>query len=131
MNDVVEMPLDLASLAAAQGCEVVDLRFTDMLGRWLHVSLWARALEPSSRAIPVAGSSVAGWGRLVGSDFVTRPDPTTAYRDPFAARPTLVVIGDKDGGGSHRWPCSVASAAGSITRNTVRLDSLSNSTMPS
>lgn len=85
---------DLASLAAAQGCEFVDLRFTDMLGRWLHVSLWARGLPAGGEAIFVAASSIAGWGRLERSDMLVRPDPRTAFCDPFAARPTLVVIGE-------------------------------------
>ncbi|MBL8699024.1 MAG: glutamine synthetase beta-grasp domain-containing protein [Alphaproteobacteria bacterium] len=85
---------DLAALAAAKGCEVVDLRFTDLLGRWLHVALWAKGLRGGGDAIYVAASSIAGWGRLEASDLLVRPDLATAFRDPFASRATLVVIGE-------------------------------------
>lgn len=87
-------PVDLFALAAEQGCECIDLRFTDMLGRWLRVSLWAAAVKQVREPFFVAASSVAGWGRLPGSDLIVVPDPGSAFRDPFATRPTLVVGGD-------------------------------------
>ncbi len=87
-------PSDLATLAARAGCDIVELRFTDLLGRWLGVSCWTRALTPGDCAIFVASSNVAGWGRMEQSDLLLRPDLSTAWRDPFAARPTLSVICD-------------------------------------
>ncbi len=83
---------DLADLAARAGCDLVELRFTDLLGRWLSVSSWAKALPQGEAPIFVASSNIAGWGRLEHSDLLLRPDLATAWRDPFASRPTLVVI---------------------------------------
>jgi len=85
-------PPDLATLAARAGCDIVELRFTDLLGRWLGVSCWTKALAPGESAIFVASSNVAGWGRLAQSDLLLRPDLTTAWRDPGTSRPTLSVI---------------------------------------
>lgn len=104
--------IDLAALAAAEACEFIDLRFTDMLGRWLHVSLWARGLPPGGDAIYVAASSIAGWGRLERSDMLVRPDPQTAFRDPFATRPTLIVIGELcDPTSGQSWPLDARDTA--------------------
>ena len=91
---------DLAALARARGCELVALRFTDMLGRWLGVTSWVRGLAPGTDTLSCASSNVAGWGGLADSDLALRADPSTALRDPFAARPTLVVFGEaQDAGG--------------------------------
>ena len=91
MSDKNSAP-DLATLAARAGCDIVEFRFTDLLGRWLGVSAWAKSLAPGENSMFVASSNVAGWGRLENSDLLLRPDLTTALRDPVAARPTLSVI---------------------------------------
>ena len=85
---------DLAALARARGCELVALRFTDLLGRWLAISAWTRGLAPGAATLSCASSNVAGWGGLQGSDLAVRADPATALVDPFAARPTLLVLGE-------------------------------------
>src|SRR5262245_38105409 len=82
--------------AASVGeAEIVDLRFTDMLGRWLHVAHWARGASGGGalvRGASVAASNVAGWGRIDDSELLLVPDKASAFRDPFAARPTLAVV---------------------------------------
>jgi len=96
---------DLAALARARGCELVALRFTDMLGRWLGVTSWVRGLAPGTDTLSCASSNVAGWGSLADSDLALRADPSTALRDPFAARPTLLVFGEaQDPGGRGASP---------------------------
>lgn len=85
---------DLAALARARGCELVALRFTDLLGRWLGVTSWVRGLAPGTDTLSCASSNVAGWGSLAESDLPVTADASTALRDPFAARPTLVVVGE-------------------------------------
>ena len=83
---------DLAALAASEGCTLLDLRFTDLLGRWLGTTLNASRLGPQARGAFVASSSVPGWMGLADSDLLLRADPQTRLRDPFAAPPTLIAI---------------------------------------
>ena len=40
------------------------------------------------------GSSIAGWKAINESDMILMPDPTTAVMDPFAAKPSLILICD-------------------------------------
>ena len=82
----------LAALALDEGCEALDLRFTDVLGRWLGVSCGAALRRREDGALRVSAANVAGW-RLSGTgDLVLSPVAGTAYRDAGAARPTLAAI---------------------------------------
>ena len=83
---------DLAALAAAAGCTLIDLRFTDLLGRWLGTTLRADMAGDVARGAFVGGSTVAGWGRLEDSDLLLLPDAGARLRDPTAAQPTLIVM---------------------------------------
>ncbi len=40
------------------------------------------------------GSSIAGWKAINESDMILMPDPTSAVMDPFAAKPSLILICD-------------------------------------
>src|SRR5271157_1284053 len=40
------------------------------------------------------GSSIRGWAAIHESDMLLIPDPNTAFMDPFAEIPTLVMYGD-------------------------------------
>ena len=40
------------------------------------------------------GSSIAGWKAINESDMTLMPDPDTAVMDPFAAKPSLIIICD-------------------------------------
>lgn len=83
---------DLAALAAGEGCVLLDLRFTDLLGRWLGTTLSAARLAPAARGAFVASSSVPGWMGLADSDLLLCADPATRLRDPFAVPSTLIAI---------------------------------------
>lgn len=73
--------------------EIVDFRFTDMLGRWLHVAYWAKTLKASKEPnITVASSSVVGWGALHDSEMRLRPDLSKVLLDPYSERRTLIVF---------------------------------------
>ncbi len=66
------------------GVEMVDLKFTDLAGRWHHVTI------PSSQfkeellrdGVGFDGSSV-GLRSVKAGDMVLLPDLTTGFRDPF------------------------------------------------
>src|SRR6516162_876978 len=74
--------------------EMIDLRFTDIPGLWQHFSVPPRALGADSFADGVGfdGSSIRGFQEIQESDMLVLPDPATAFRDPFAEAPTLVLI---------------------------------------
>ena len=62
-------------------------------GLWQHFSVPRRALDADSFADGVGfdGSSIRGFQEIQESDMLVIPDPTTAFLDPFAEAPTLVL----------------------------------------
>ncbi len=74
--------------------EMIDLRFTDIPGLWQHFSVPPRALDHDAivEGVGFDGSSIRGFQEIQESDMLVVPDPTTAFLDPFAEVPTLVVI---------------------------------------
>ncbi len=98
----------------------VDLRFTDTLGKELHVSIPAHVLtqDPESwfeDGHAFDGSSVAGWKGIQASDMTLIADPKSAKIDPFYDDATLVltcdVVDPADGKGYDRCPRSIAKRA--------------------
>ncbi len=74
----------------------VDLRFTDMRGKWQHVTMDQTMVDEDLFADGTMfdGSSIAGWKPINESDMTLMPDPTTAAMDPFFAAPTLSIVCD-------------------------------------
>jgi len=73
---------------------MIDLKFSDLFGRWQHVTLPKSAFSQKTLDNGVAfdGSSVPGFQRRSGADLVLKPDPDTARLDPFYELPTLSMI---------------------------------------
>ncbi len=76
--------------------EEVDIRFTDVLGYWRHVTIPTRSVGRKlfSRGIGFDGSTLAAMTPTEDGDLSVLPDPRRVYRDPFAKRPTLVMMAD-------------------------------------
>src|ERR1700740_1250631 len=76
--------------------QIFDLRFTDLPGLWHHVSFPIGQLTEASfeDGFGMDGSSIRGWAAIHESDMLLMPDPKTAFMDPFAETPTLVMYGD-------------------------------------
>ncbi len=97
--------------------EYVDLRFTDPRGKWQHTAQHVSTIEEETfkDGIMFDGSSIAGWKAINESDMILMPDPETACMDPFAAKPSLVLICDivepSTGQAYHRDPRSTAKKA--------------------
>jgi len=74
--------------------EMVDLKFSDLFGRWQHLTLPVSAFAPAvlKRGIAFDGSSVAGFRRKEAGDLVLIPDTETALLDPFWEVPTLSLL---------------------------------------
>jgi glutamine synthetase len=75
---------------------MVDLRFTDWPGIQQHCSYPISEFDEATfeDGLGFDGSSIRGWQAINESDMLMIPDPTTAFLDPFFARPTLVMVCD-------------------------------------
>jgi len=84
----------LQTLIKRHKIEMIDLKFSDLFGRWRHVTLPVSAFraEVLRAGIAFDGSSVAGFSRKETGDMVLLPDAATALVDPFWERPTLSMI---------------------------------------
>jgi glutamine synthetase len=94
--------------------EYVDLRFTDMRGKWQHTAQHVSTIGEDSfvDGIMFDGSSIAGWKAINESDMILMPDAATAVMDPFTAKPQLILFCDivepSTGQGYSRDPRSTA-----------------------
>ncbi len=76
-----------------QRFEMIDLKFTDLAGRWRHVTVPASQFDERllRDGVGFDGSSV-GLRSVKSGDMVLMPDLTTAFADPFWDIPTLSFI---------------------------------------
>ena len=87
-------PKDVLDLIKNEKVEVIDFRFMDFPGLWQHFSIPSREFEEStfSDGLGFDGSSIRGWQAINESDMLIKPDPETAFIDPFTKAKTLVMI---------------------------------------
>jgi len=74
--------------------KMVDLKFTDLLGSWQHMSLPLSAFDESAfdDGLGFDGSSIRGWQGISESDMLLMPQAETAILDPFTEAPTLSIL---------------------------------------
>ncbi len=72
---------------------MVDLKYTDLWGRWHHVTIPASQFTPAlfEEGVGFDASSV-GLKPLKAGDMVTVPDLSTGFMDPFWEAPTLSFL---------------------------------------
>ena len=89
-------PKQVLQFAEQNKAKIVDIRFSDLLGLWHHISFPIPALDEGSfeDGFGIDGSSIRGWAAIHESDMLLVPDPTTAFLDPFRDVTTLCMIGD-------------------------------------
>ncbi|RKY51729.1 MAG: type I glutamate--ammonia ligase [Candidatus Neomarinimicrobiota bacterium] len=87
-------PKEFFEFAKKHGADMVDLKFTDMLGTWQHCSFPIDTWDEDTfkKGIGFDGSSIRGWQGIHMSDMLGIPDPNTTKIDPFFAEPTVSVI---------------------------------------
>ena len=87
-------PKEVLELCKAEDVKIIDLRFMDFPGLWQHFSVPLAELEESTfeDGLGFDGSSIRGWQEINESDMLVKPDPTTAFIDPFLEIKTLVLI---------------------------------------
>lgn len=83
-------------LELAKNVKMVDLRFIDLPGTWQHFTIPAHRLQEDlfEEGIPFDGSSIRGFQEIHESDMLLLIDPDTAFLDPVAELPTLVISCD-------------------------------------
>jgi len=89
-------PDSVFDFAKKHGAQMVDLKFTDLLGMWQHFSMPISQLSKESfeSGFMFDGSSIRGWKSIEASDMMVKPDANTAQIDPFMEVPTLSLICD-------------------------------------
>ncbi len=87
---------EVIELIKQRAVQVVDLRFTDLPGLWQHFSITLPEVndELFEAGIGFDGSSIRGFQEIHESDMLVRPDPSTAFIDPFCSTTTLALICD-------------------------------------
>ena len=82
--------------ARKHDAKIFDLRFTDLLGLWHHISYPIEQLTVASfeEGFGMDGSSIRGWAAIHESDMLLIPDPESHLIDPFTDTPTLVLVCD-------------------------------------
>ena len=105
---------DVLKMIEEEEVKMVDLRFTDTIGKEQHLSLPASAIDSDffEDGKTFDGSSIAGWKGIDESDMVLMPDSETAVMDLFADENQLLlrcdVLEPSTMEGYDRCPRSVA-----------------------
>ncbi|MCZ6694187.1 MAG: type I glutamate--ammonia ligase [Bacteroidetes bacterium] len=92
----IKTPKDFFEFAKKHKAEMVDLKFTDLLGTWQHCSYPIETWDGGTfkDGVGFDGSSIRGWQGIEMSDMLAVPDARTAKIDPFFKEPTISVIAD-------------------------------------
>ena len=87
-------PADLIAFCRARQVEIVDFKFTDLLGTWQHFSAPADELNEGdfTEGLGFDGSSIRGFKQIQESDMILLPDLGTSFVEPFYRNNTLSVV---------------------------------------
>jgi glutamine synthetase len=86
----------ILSIIREKHIEFLDLKFADLFGRLQHYTLTADKADEDLFSIGTGfdGSSIRGFQKINMSNMLMRPDPSTAFIDPFFDHRTLSFICD-------------------------------------
>jgi glutamine synthetase len=89
-------PSQVIEFCRAQDVQIVDFRFTDLLGTWQHFSAPVGELDESMfvEGVGFDGSSIRGFQHINESDMILLPDAATATLDPLLRVRTLLLTCD-------------------------------------
>ena len=84
---------DILNQIKEKDVKYVDVRFTDIRGKMQHVTFDIDLVDDDflNDGTMFDGSSIAGWKAINESDMMLKPDPASAFLDPFFAASTLVM----------------------------------------
>ena len=89
-------PIDVLKIVKEKDIKFIDMQFGDLFGRMHHFTLPISFFseETFEEGVPFDGSSIRAWQSIDKSDMLIKPDPTSAYIDPFREEPTLCLFND-------------------------------------
>ncbi len=80
----------MKSLINEKIVKFLDIKYCDLWGRLRHVTLpIERLADAVKHGVGFDSSSVAGFGKVEGSDMILKPDLDSAFVEPFASEPTV------------------------------------------
>lgn len=87
---------ELLALIESTDADWVDLRFTDPVGGWHHMTMAADAFDEDMMedGVMFDGSSISGWKAINESDMILKPDLSSVTIDPFTADTTIILFCD-------------------------------------
>ena len=78
MQKSIGSPEEVLKVVHEKGVEIIDLWFTDVLGRLKSFGITKSELEKAlAEGVGFDGSSVEGFARIYESDVMAMPDPST------------------------------------------------------
>ncbi len=82
------------SFVEENDAEMVDIRFTDLMGTWQHFTIPASHFTEDrfEEGLAFDGSSIRGFQAINESDMLLVPDPDSIFIDPFTDVTTAVVV---------------------------------------
>jgi len=91
---VATEPAEALEWSRSTQAKMVDLKFTDLLGAWQHMTLPLSAFDEDSfeDGLGFDGSSIRGWQGISESDMLLFPQADTAILDPFTETPTISIL---------------------------------------
>ncbi|MBI4299280.1 MAG: type I glutamate--ammonia ligase [Chloroflexi bacterium] len=117
-------PQDVINLCREKGIQIIDFKFTDLLGTLQHKSVPTKILteELFQNGTGFDGSSIRLFQHINESDMMLLPDSATAFVDPIYKIPTLSLLCDildpGTGGPYPRDPRYVAKKAEAYVKST-------------
>ncbi|MCS6885429.1 MAG: glutamine synthetase beta-grasp domain-containing protein, partial [Blastocatellia bacterium] len=89
-------PKTVLRFAVDQQVKFLDLRFTDLVGQWHHITFPIGQLTEDSfnEGFGFDASSLRGWAAISESDMILLPDYRRFWIDPFFEEPTLCMFAD-------------------------------------
>jgi glutamine synthetase len=89
-------PKTVLRFAVDQQVKFIDLRFTDLVGQWHHMTFPLSQLTEDSftDGFGFDASSLRGWASINESDMLLMPDPRRFWIDPFFEESTLCMFAD-------------------------------------
>jgi glutamine synthetase len=87
---------DVLKFAKDEQAAYVNVRFTDLVGAWHHLTFPIEELSEGSfeDGFGFDGSSLRGWASIHESDMLLVPDPSRYWIDAFMGEKTLCLIAD-------------------------------------
>lgn len=80
----------IKDVVGEQKVKFFDLKYCDLWGRLRHITLPIERFEEIVESgVGFDSSSVAGFGKVEGSDMILKPDLNSAFVEPFAQEPTV------------------------------------------